>query len=92
MPVTVRIPQLLRNLTQGEREVQVEASTLAEAIEALEQRYPGIRQRLVGQDGELHRYVNLFVNDQDVRLLSGLQTSLPEGAEISIVPAMAGGC
>jgi len=92
MPVTVRIPQLLRNLTQGEREVQVEATTLAEAIEALEQRYPGIRQRLVSQDGELHRYVNLFVNDQDVRLLSGLQTTLPEGAEISIVPAMAGGC
>ena len=92
MPVTVRIPQLLRNLTNGDREVQVEASTLAEAIEELERRYPGLRQRLINSDGELHRYVNLFVNDQDVRFLGGLQATLPEGAEIAIVPAMAGGC
>lgn len=92
MVVTVRIPQLLRNLTNGEREVQVEAATLREAIDALDQRYPGIRQRLVNGEGELLRYVNLFVNDQDVRLLSGLDTPLPEGAEVAIVPAMAGGC
>ena len=92
MVVTVRIPQLLRNLTNGEREVQIEAATLREAIDALDQRYPGIRQRLVNGEGELLRYVNLFVNDQDVRLLSGLDTPLPEGAEVAIVPAMAGGC
>lgn len=92
MAVTVRIPQLLRNLTNGEREVQVEAATLRQAIDALDQLYPGIRQRLVNGEGELLRYVNLFVNDQDVRLLSGLDTPLPEGAEVAIVPAMAGGC
>ncbi|MBE3598330.1 MAG: MoaD family protein [Limnochordaceae bacterium] len=92
MAVTVRVPQLLRGLTNGEKEVQVEASTVAEAIQALELRYPGIRQRLVDGGGDLHRYVNLFVNDQDVRLLSGLDTPLPEGSEIAIVPAMAGGC
>ncbi|MEW6048091.1 MAG: MoaD family protein [Bacillota bacterium] len=92
MAVTVRIPQLLRNLTNGDREVQLEAATLREAIEALDRRYPGIRQRLLTGEGELLRYVNLFVNDQDVRLLSGLETPLPEGAEIAIVPAMAGGC
>lgn len=92
MAVTVRIPQLLRTLTQGEREVQVDATTLREAIDALEQRYPGIRERLVNGEGEIHRFVNLFVNDEDVRLMAGLETRLPEGAEISIVPAMAGGC
>ena len=91
MAVVVRIPQLLRNLTNGEREVRLEAATLAEAIDALDQRYPGLRQRLVNEQGELHRYVNLFVNDEDVRFLAGLQTALPEGAEIAIVPAMAGG-
>ncbi|WP_324667887.1 MoaD/ThiS family protein [Geochorda subterranea] len=92
MAVTVRIPQLLRNLTNGEREVQVEATTLREAIEALNARYPGLRQRLLDSDGQLLRYVNLFVDDQDARLLSGLDTPLAQGAEVAIVPAMAGGC
>ena len=92
MAVTVRIPQLLRNLTNGEKEVQVEAATLRQAIDELDRRFPGLRQRLVNGEGELLRYVNLFVNDQDVRLLSGLDTPLPEGAEVAIVPAMAGGC
>ncbi|NLG68194.1 MAG: MoaD/ThiS family protein, partial [Firmicutes bacterium] len=76
MAVTVRIPQLLRNLTNGEREVQVAAPTLRAAIEALNARYPGLRQRLLDSDGQLLRYVNLFVADQDARLLSGLDTPL----------------
>lgn len=92
MAVTIRIPSLLRGVTNGEKDVAVEATTLADALDSLERRFPGIRQRLLDDGGEIHRYVNLFVDDQDVRLLSGLGTPLRDGAEIAIVPAMAGGC
>ncbi|MDR5695714.1 MAG: MoaD/ThiS family protein [Armatimonadota bacterium] len=91
MAVKVRIPTPLRQLTGGEKTVEVEGRTLAEVIDALDKRFPGIRERLVDGEGKLHRFVNIFINEQDARLLNELETVLPEVAEVSIVPAMAGG-
>lgn len=87
----MRIPTPLRRYTRNASEVQVEARTLGEALEQLEQRYPGIRERLVDENGQLRRFVNIFVNDEDVRYLQELDTPLKEGDEISIVPSIAGG-
>lgn len=91
MAARVRIPTPLRRLTNGERLVEVEAADLAQAIEELDRRYPGIRARILDERGEVLRFVNIFVNEQDIRFLGGLRTPLAEGAEVSIVPAMAGG-
>ncbi|MDR7555795.1 MAG: MoaD/ThiS family protein [Armatimonadota bacterium] len=88
---TIRIPTPMRRYTNGERLVTVEASTLAAAIDELGRRFPGLRERLVNGDGQLHHFVNVFVNEQDVRTLQGLDTPLDERAEVSIIPAMAGG-
>jgi molybdopterin synthase sulfur carrier subunit len=92
MSETVRIPTTLRTLTAGAGEVSVEATTVAEAFEALEAAHPGFRERLLDDDGNLRRFVNVFVSDEDVRFMDGLATPIPEGETISIVPAVAGGC
>ncbi|MGO9584014.1 MAG: ubiquitin-like small modifier protein 1 [Acidimicrobiales bacterium] len=91
MSVTVRIPTQLRPLTAGASEVEVEAQTVREAIDALEREYPGMKARLLDEQGTLRRFVNLFVADEDIRFLQGLDTRLPDGATLSIVPAVAGG-
>jgi molybdopterin synthase sulfur carrier subunit len=91
MSATVRIPTTLRTLTAGAGEVSVEATTVAEAFEALEAAHPGFRERLLDDDGNLRRFVNVFVSDEDVRFMDGLATPIPEGETISIVPAVAGG-
>jgi molybdopterin synthase sulfur carrier subunit len=91
MGVQVRIPTPLRRITQGERVVQVDGANLAQALEALDRRYPGIRAKILDDRGQVLEFVNIFVNEQDIRFLSGLDTPLAEGAEVSIVPAMAGG-
>jgi molybdopterin synthase sulfur carrier subunit len=91
MSVRVRIPTPLRGLTGGAAEVQVDGASVAEAISQLEARYPGIAQRLKDENGELRRFVNLYVNGEDVRFLQGLDTHLKAGDEVSIVPAVAGG-
>ncbi len=88
--VTVRIPTPLRTLTGGEDQVQVPGATLREVIETLEQKHPGIRDRLLDDKG-VRRFVNIYVGDEDVRFLDGLETKLSSGTEISIVPAIAGG-
>ena len=88
--VTVRIPTPLRTLTGGEDQVQVPGSTLREVIETLEKKHPGIRDRLLDDKG-VRRFVNIYVGDEDVRFLDGLETKLSSGTEISIVPAIAGG-
>ncbi len=92
MPITVRIPTPLRKLT-NERDVITanESRTLAELIDAIERDYPGLKERLCDERGELRRFVNVYVNGEDVRFLSGLQTAIQSGAEVSIVPAVAGG-
>ena len=91
MAITVRIPTALRRITQGQGEVQVEASTIAELIDKLEQEFPGIKERLVDESGEIRKFVNFFVNDEDIRFLQGKETPLKEGDVVSIIPAIAGG-
>ncbi len=86
-----RIPGPLRRLSDGQVTVDVEAPDLAAAIEALDARYPGFRDRLLDDSGELRQFVNVYLNDEDVRLGSGLQARVRDGDEISIVPAVAGG-
>jgi molybdopterin synthase sulfur carrier subunit len=91
MSVRVRIPTPLRTLTGGAAEVSIEGGNIGEAIAKLESQYPGMEQRLKDENGELRRFVNLYVNGEDVRFLQGLVTELKTGDEVSIVPAVAGG-
>ena len=91
MSVKVRIPTPLRGLTNDLDVVAAEGGTLGDAIEGLESSFPGIKDRICDEQGELRRFVNVYVNGEDVRFLSGLQTALAAGAEVSIVPAVAGG-
>jgi molybdopterin synthase sulfur carrier subunit len=86
-----RIPGPLRRLSDGEVTVAVEAADLGSAIEALDARYPGFKDRLLDEKGELRQFVNVYLNDEDVRLGSGLKAKVAEKDEISIVPAVAGG-
>ena len=92
MSVTVRIPTPLRKITAEQAVVASDGGNLLECIEALEAAYPGLKERLCDETGELRRFVNVYVNGEDVRFLQGLQTALKAGDEISIVPAVAGGC
>ena len=89
--VTVRIPTALRRVTQGQGEVEIEAGTIGELIENLEKEFPGIKERLVDENGEIRKFVNFFVNDEDIRFLQGKETKLEEGAVVAIIPAIAGG-
>ena len=88
---TLRIPTQLRTLTQGAGEVTVDGSTVGEALEALEANHPGFGDRLFDGDGKLRRFVNVFVADEDIRFLDGLETPVEEGTTVSIIPAVAGG-
>ena len=89
--VTVRIPTPLRKLTNGEELIELEADTIGAAIEALQVKYPGIEERLIDESGEVRRFVNVYVNEEDIRFLEGKGTQLKEGDDISIIPAIAGG-
>lgn len=91
MSVKVRIPTILRTYTGGLSEVEAEGSVLSEVIESLEKNYPGIAARVLDDEGKLRRFVNVYVNDDDVRFEEGLRTATPDGAGISIIPAVAGG-
>jgi molybdopterin synthase sulfur carrier subunit len=91
MAVTVRIPTQLRSLSGDQAEVQVEASTVADALKALDSQHPGFAERLFDDKGELRRFVNVFVADEDIRFLQGIDTPLEPGTSVSIVPAVAGG-
>ena len=88
---TVRIPTQLRSLSGGEGEVKVDGTTVGQILGALETAHPGFRERLFGDDGQLRRFVNVFVADEDVRFLKGLDTVVAEGQTVSIIPAVAGG-
>jgi len=90
--VSVRVPTILRPYTQGASEVSVEGSTLSEVLESLDTSYPGIKGRVLDDSGELRRFVNVYVDNDDVRFAEGLQTSIKEGGQVSIIPAVAGGC
>lgn len=91
MAATVRIPTPLQRLTQGQAEVQAEGGTVAQLIENLEQKFPGIKERLCDDSGKLRRFVNVYVADEDIRFQQNEETAVPEGAEVSIIPAIAGG-
>ena len=88
---SIRIPMPLRRLTNDVDVVNSEAATLGEAVELLEAEFPGIKERIVGDDGEIRRFVNIYVNGEDVRFLDNLGTALKAADEVSIVPAVAGG-
>lgn len=91
MSVDVRIPTTFRTLTGGANKVSVEGSTVAEVIDALEAAHPGFKARLLDDNGAIQRFVNVFVSDDDVRFLDGVNTAVADGAEVSIIPAVAGG-
>ncbi|MBZ4322804.1 MoaD/ThiS family protein [Streptomyces huiliensis] len=91
MSVTVRIPTILRTYTDGKAEVPADGTTLSEVIGDLEKNHPGIAARLLDDAGKLRRFVNVYVNDDDVRFEGGLAAATPDGAGVSIIPAVAGG-
>ncbi len=91
MSATVRIPTILRNYTGGTGEVSADGTTLAQILESLESDHPGIRARILDDTGALRRFVNVYVGDEDVRFSGGLEAPVPEGAKVSIIPAVAGG-
>jgi len=90
MPL-VRIPTPLRALTKGSAEVQAKGDSVAAVVEDLERQFPGLRERLVDEGGELRRFINIYVNEEDIRFLDGKKTALKEKDQVSIVPAIAGG-
>jgi len=91
MTVTVRIPTPLRKLTDGADEVSIEGATIGAMIDNLEAAHAGLKERLCDENGEIRRFVNVYLNDEDVRFLNGRDTELKDGDEVSIVPAIAGG-
>ena len=91
MAVKVHIPTPLRRMTQNQAEVEIEAGTVVELVENLEKAHPGIREKLLDDSGEIRRYVNIYVNEEDIRFLDGVQTALKDRDVVSIVPAIAGG-
>ena len=91
MPVQVHLTSVIQKSVDGNRELAEEASTVTELIENIEARYPGVRAQLVDEQGNLHRFVNIYLNDEDIRYLDGANTALTDGDSISILPALAGG-
>ena len=91
MAVEVRLPTVLRTHAGGESVVRVDGSTVGEVLGKLVAEYPGLSGQVVQADGSLHKFVNIYVNDDDVRYLDGVDTPVPDGAEVSILPAVAGG-
>jgi len=91
MSVSVRIPTILRTYTGGSAEVSADPGTLREVIASLDTAYPGLSGRIVDDTGNLRRFVNVYVGDEDVRFANGLETPVPAGAHVSVIPAVAGG-
>ena len=91
MAITVRIPTPLQRLTHGQSEVQADGSTVKNLLEDLNRRYPGVKERICDENGKLRRFVNVFVNEEDIRFMQGDDTPLKDGDEVSIIPAIAGG-
>jgi len=89
--VSVRIPTILRTYTGGESEVSADGATLSDVLDDLEASYTGIRARILDDSGDIRRFVNVYVGNDDVRFLEGLGTATPDGTQLSIIPAVAGG-
>ena len=91
MSVKVRIPTPLRKLTKDQTEVEAAGSTIRDVVDDLEKQFPGFKERMCDEQGELRRFVNVYVGEEDIRFLNGLETEIPEGEQVSIIPAVAGG-
>jgi len=89
--VTVRIPTILRTYTKGESQVSAEGATLTEVLESLDSSYPGIKGRILDEQGAIRRFVNVYVGNDDIRFLDALDTKTPDGVQVSVIPAVAGG-
>jgi adenylyltransferase/sulfurtransferase len=88
---TIRIPTPLRSYTQGEKELEIQGSTVGEALQALGEQYPAVKPHLFDEEGELRSYVNLYLNDDDIRSLAGANTPIEPGDKLMIIPSIAGG-
>ena len=91
MAIDVRVPTILRSYTDGQKGVQGSGDTIADLLTDLDGRYPGLRGRLITEEGALHRFVNVYINDEDVRFLGALDAKLSDGDTVTILPAVAGG-
>lgn len=91
MAIKVRIPQPLQKLTQGKKEVEASGSDVKSLVNDLEKQFPGFKDRICDEDGKVRRFINIYVNEEDIRFLEGDATSLKDGDEVSIIPAIAGG-
>jgi sulfur-carrier protein len=91
MSVSVRVPTILRTYTKGESEVTADGTSLSEVLDSLDAAYPGIKGRVVDEQGRLRRFVNVYVGNEDVRFAEGLDTKTPDGTQVSVIPAVAGG-
>lgn len=91
MPAKVRIPAPLRKLTQDQAVVEADGRNIEELIASLEKKYPGLKERVCDESGQIRRFINVFVNGEDIRFKDGAKTPVAEGAEVSIIPAIAGG-
>ena len=91
MAIDIRVPTILRSYTDGQKAVQAEGETLADLLTDLDRKFPGIRGRLITDEGALHRFVNVYVNDEDVRFTGSLETALKDGDSVTVLPAVAGG-
>lgn len=92
MSTSVRVPTILRTYTNDAAEVSAEGATLAEILDDLETNHPGIRARILDDNGKVRRFINVYIGDEDVRFEKGLQTEIRAGQQVSIIPAVAGGC
>lgn len=91
MAVQVHVTSVIQKVVNGQRELAVDGGTVAEVIANIERRYPGFRAQLMDEQGELHRFVNIYLNDEDIRYMQGAQTKLSDGDRVAILPALAGG-
>ena len=91
LPVQVHVTSVIQKAVNGQRELEVDGATVGEVIANLEGRYPGFRATVMDESGQLHRFVNIYLNDEDIRYLGGAETALQDGDKVSILPALAGG-
>jgi molybdopterin synthase sulfur carrier subunit len=91
MSVTVRVPTPLQKMTNNQAEIQAEGTSVKEILADLEKQFPGIKERLYDEQGKLRRFINFYVNNEDIRFLQGEETAIKDGDEVSVVPAIAGG-
>ena len=92
MAIVVRIPTPLQKFTKNQSEVSVQKMTIADVLDNLEEHFPGLRERLVDDRGSIRKFINFYLNDEDIRFMDAEQTTLKDGDELSIIPAIAGGC